>query len=166
MTEGAAGPQAKVRPFASGDIDWIVQRHGALYAEDQGFDASFEALVAEILADFMARDRRPVENGWIMEADGARLGCVFVVAEDDETARLRLMLVEPGARGQGVGQSLLETAIDHARSQGFTHMVLWTQEALHAAVRLYARNGFRLVESATGVHFGREIVNQTWQRAL
>lgn len=154
-----------IREIGTGDLGWVIQRHGALYAASEGFDISFEALVARILADFIG-SRQPHDMGWISTSNGVRLGCVFVVGEDERTARLRLMLVEPFARGKGVGQSLVTTAIKHARDHGFEKMVLWTEQGFDAACRLYARNRFVLTESKQEQMFGRTVVNQTWELRL
>lgn len=153
----------KIREIGTGDIGWVVKRHGEIYAEKEGFDISFEALVAKIMSEFIESRQTPRDNGWIADSEGLRLGCIFVVADDDTTARMRLMLVEPFARGRGIGQLLIETAIGHARRQGFDRMVLWTEQGFEAACRLYSRNGFRLTDSQPEKMFGRHVVNQTWE---
>ncbi|RYH09025.1 bifunctional helix-turn-helix transcriptional regulator/GNAT family N-acetyltransferase [Tropicimonas sp. IMCC6043] len=158
--------EVRIREIETGDIGWIIKRHGELYAASEGFDMSFEALVAGILSGFVANREEPAEKGWIAESEGLRLGSVFVVREDDTTARLRLMLVEPFARGKGIGQMLVDTAIRHARAQGFETMVLWTQQGLESACRLYERNGFRLVVSKPARAFGRDAVDQSWELRL
>lgn len=159
-------PQPKIREIETGDIGWVTKRHGELYAANEGFDIRFEALVAKIMSEFVENRQTPEENGWIACSNGLRLGCVFVVADDTLTARLRLMLVEPFARGKGVGQALIETAIKHARAQGFKKMVLWTEQSFDAACRLYAKNGFQLMDSKADEMFGRKVVNQTWVLTL
>lgn len=156
----------RIRDLHSGDIGWIIKRHGEIYSAEEAFDMTFETLVAKIVAEFMQDRRQPQENGWIAESDGLRLGCVFVVADDQHVARLRLMLVEPFARGKGVGQLLVDTAVQHARENGFDKMVLWTQQGLEAACRLYERNGFQVTDSQPGQIFGRDVINQSWEREL
>ena len=156
----------EIRGLQTGDAGWVVKRHGELYAESQGFDLSFEALVAKIMADFVETRAAPRDAAWVATSDGVRLGCVFIVGESESVARLRLMLVEPFARGRGVGQSLVATAIDHCRAQGFEKIVLWTQKNLEEACRLYARNGFELTESKPDDMFGRSVENQTWELTL
>ena len=155
-------PQPTIRGIGTGDVGWVIKRHGELYGANEGFDLRFEALVAKIMSDFVENRQTPKENGWIACSNGLRLGCVFVVADDALTARLRLMLVEPFARGRGVGQALIETAINHARAQGFKKMVLWTEQSFDAACRLYAKNAFQLMDSKADEMFGRKVVNQTW----
>ncbi|MBV0912833.1 GNAT family N-acetyltransferase [Anianabacter salinae] len=167
MTDFAAGalPDILLRDLETGDAGWLIQRHAELYARDEGFDQSFEALVAEILADFI-RNRRPQERAWIAVRDGQRLGSVFCVRQDDETAKLRLFLLEPEARGQGLGRRLLEACIDHARAQGFRKLVLWTHASHRAACALYAARGFVLTASTAKVSFGVPVVEQSWELAL
>jgi DNA-binding MarR family transcriptional regulator/N-acetylglutamate synthase-like GNAT family acetyltransferase len=152
-----------IRKIETGDIGWIVKRHGELYASDEGFDINMEALTAKILTGFVERNDRPAEMGWIAHSEHMRLGCVFTMADSKSTARLRLMLVEPFARGKSIGQRLLDTAVGHAKDQGFKKMVLWTQQGLGAACRLYERNGFQLVDSKPDKMFGRDVTNQTYE---
>lgn len=159
-------PKPRIREFKSGDLGWVIKRHGELYAANAGFDITFEALVAQIMYEFIEKGGQPKENGWIAESNGLRLGCVFMVADDSSTARLRLMLVEPFARGKGVGQTLIDTAINHARNQGFGKIVLWTQKGLEAACRLYERNNFRLKNSKPDKIFGQDVINQSWELLL
>lgn len=159
-------PKPEIREIGTGDVGWVIKRHGELYAANEDFDISFEALVAKIMSEFIEKRQTPKEKGWIANSNGLRLGCVFVVADDDSTARLRLMLVEPFARGEGVGQLLIGTAIDHARGKGFDKMVLWTEQGFEAACRLYARNGFKLKDSQPDEMFGRQVINQTWELEL
>jgi len=155
-----------LRPFTAADADWVIARHGTLYAEHEGYDASFEALVATIVADFLAYKKPGRDEGWILWRDGRRLGSIFVVEEDSRTARLRLVLLEPEARGAGLAQAMLDQALDFARAAGYATMRLWTHESHRAAGRLYARNGFSLLSSAPAQAFGQEVVEQTWERAL
>lgn len=157
---------AHIKPFAPADVDWIVDRHGALYARDEGFDASFPALVASILVDFTAHAQPGRDAGWVAWRDGKRQGCIFVVAEAPDIAKLRLVLVEPESRGTGLAQALLDTALGFARDAGYGAMRLWTHESHVAAGRLYARNGFSLIESEAKQAFGQPVVSQIWQRKL
>lgn len=158
--------EAVLRDLGPGDAGWVIGRHGALYAEDEGFDATFEALVAEILAAFL-RQHDPVrERGWIAARGVLRLGSIFVVAEAPEVAKLRLFFVEKSERGTGLAQRMLETALNFARGAGFGTMRLWTHESHRAAGRLYQRNGFELTEARPTRSFGQDLVTQVWQRAL
>ncbi|WP_212523967.1 GNAT family N-acetyltransferase [Actibacterium sp. MT2.3-13A] len=147
-----------------GDAGWLIQRHGELYAAEEGFDASFELLVAEILTGYM-RTRDPSrERAWIAWRGGRRIGSIFCVrAGPPEVAKLRLFLIEPEARGQGLGHRLLEACLGYAREKGYRRMVLWTHESHRAACALYARHGFRLAESAPVHNFGRDLVEQSWE---
>jgi len=155
-----------LRPFTARDADWLIARHGTLYAEHEGFDASFEALVAEIIADFLAHRQEGLEEGWIAWQGDRRLGSIFVVEEDAMTAKLRLVLLEPVARGTGLAQRMLEQAMAFARGAGYRRMRLWTHESHRAAGRLYARNGFTLTGSEAKHSFGQDVVAQTWERDL
>ena len=151
----------QIRDLATGDAGWVIQRHAELYAAEAGFDASFEVLVAGIVADFL-RARGPDDRAFIAHRGGRRLGSVFCVRLDDETAKLRLFLLEPDARGQGLGRLLLQACLDHARARGFRRMTLWTHESHRAACALYARAGFALVGSRPVTSFGQPLVEQSW----
>jgi DNA-binding MarR family transcriptional regulator/GNAT superfamily N-acetyltransferase len=146
-----------------GDYGWVVQRHGALYAAEYGFDATFEALVARVVADH-ANDHDPErERAWIAEAAGRPVGCVFCMRRDERTAQLRCLLVEPSARGLGVGQALVDACVAFARQAGYAEIVLWTNDVLVGARRLYERAGFALVASSPHRSFGREdLVGEDW----
>jgi DNA-binding MarR family transcriptional regulator/GNAT superfamily N-acetyltransferase len=149
-----------------GDLGWIVQRHGALYAQQYGWDESFEALVAQIVAEY-ARDHDPRrEAAWIAEVDGEPAGCVLCVRREDDVAQLRLLLVDPRARGRGIGARLIEECLRFAQRVGYKRITLWTNDVLHEARRLYERAGFELVESAPHHSFGHDLVEQTWARPL
>jgi DNA-binding MarR family transcriptional regulator/GNAT superfamily N-acetyltransferase len=145
-----------------GDHGWIVQRHGALYAEEYGWDESFEALVARIVADYAEHHDPRREAAWIAEIDGEPVGCVLCVRKDDATAQLRLLLVDPRARGRGIGGRLVDECLRFARRAGYERIVLWTNDVLHGARRLYERAGFELVESGAHHAFGHDLVEQTW----
>jgi GNAT superfamily N-acetyltransferase len=162
---GGAGPP-DLRDIRPGDAGWIVQRHGVLYAEDEGYDHTFEALVAEILAAFLRGHDPNRERGWIAWRNGARVGSIFCVREDDATAKLRLFFVERTERGTGLAQQMLETCMEFARGAGYRHMRLWTHESHKAAGRLYARNGFALTNTKATHNFGQDVVEQTWERPL
>lgn len=155
-----------LRDLRPGDAGWIISRHGALYAADEGYDISFEALVADILAGFLRRHDPECERGWIAERDGARLGCIFCVKAEDGTAKLRLFLVEPAARGTGLGRRLLRECMGYARAKGYRKMVLWTHESHRAACALYAAEGWRMTASEATHAFGQDVVDQTWEIAL
>ncbi len=150
-----------------GDLGWVVERHGARYAAEYGWDAGFEALVARIVADFGARGARTPEAAWIAELDGERVGCVFCTAsETEDTAQLRLLLVEPRTRGAGVGTRLVDECLRFARRSGYTRIVLWTNDVLAAARRIYQRAGFQLDRREPHTSFGRDLVGEYWSRDL
>jgi DNA-binding MarR family transcriptional regulator/GNAT superfamily N-acetyltransferase len=165
---GPAPPPAAfvLRPPVPGDLGWVVQRHGALYAAEYGWDASFEALVARIVAGYAARDDHRGEAVWIAELDGEPAGCVFCVRKTDTTAQLRLLLVEPRARGLGMGGRLVAECVSFARRAGYREIVLWTNDVLHAARRIYQRAGFQLVSSQPHHAFGHDLVEQDWRLPL
>ena len=149
-----------LRALQSGDGGWVIARHAALYADEEGYDATFEALVAEIVAGFL-RSHDPLrEGGWIAERGGTRLGSLLVLREAEDVAKLRLVLVEPEARGTGLARRILDTAMKFARAAGHTTMRLWTHESHVAAGRLYARAGFRRVSATPGHQFGQPVVGQ------
>jgi DNA-binding MarR family transcriptional regulator/GNAT superfamily N-acetyltransferase len=149
-----------------GDLGWVVQRNAEVYAAEFGWDATYEALVAQIVADFardLVADR---ERVWIAEVDGHRAGCVFCKQRDDATAQLRLLLVDPWARGLGLGAQLVDACIDFARAAGYGRMMLWTNDVLVAARRIYVAAGFELVEEEPHHSFGHDLVGQIWARDL
>jgi DNA-binding MarR family transcriptional regulator/GNAT superfamily N-acetyltransferase len=155
-----------LRPPASGDFGWVVHRHGALYAEEYGWDEAFEALVARIVADFIDHRDPKREAAWIAEVDGERVGCVFCVKKEDAIAQLRILLVEPGARGMGIGSRLIEECLRFARRAGYEQIMLWTNDVLVDARRLYERAGFELREEESHHSFGHALVGQMWWREL
>jgi len=155
-----------LRPPEPGDLGWVVQRHGELYAEEYGWTAEFERLVATIVGEFASA---PLDSGnrcWIATLDGERAGCVFLVPASPQVARLRLLLVEPWARGVGLGSRLVDACIAAAREHGYRSLTLWTNDVLVAARRLYERAGFRLVKSERHQSFGKSLVGQNWELEL
>ncbi len=155
-----------LRPPQPGDLGWVVQRHGAAYAQEYGYDESFEALVAEIVAHFVQHYDARRERCWIAEQDGENVGCVFLVKQSAAVAKLRLLLVEPTARGTGLGSRLVSECVQFAREAGYRTLTLWTQSELTAARRLYERAGFRLVRKERHHSFGKDLVAETWDLAL
>lgn len=155
-----------LRSPTPGDLGWIVQRHGAIYAREFGWDASFEALVARIVADYATEHDPRREAAWIAEVDGAPAGCVMCVRRDDKTAQLRLLLVEPSARGMGVGGRLVEECLRFAKRTGYERIMLWTYDATKDAHRIYERAGFTLDEQRAATAFGHEMVDEIWSRDL
>lgn len=155
-----------LRAPGPGDFGWVVARHGAIYADEFGWDATFEALVARIVADYVDQHDAAREAAWIATIDGDNAGCVFCVHKDDATAQLRLLLVEPDARGRGVGSLLVDACIDFARQAGYQRITLWTNDVLVAARRIYEAAGFRLINEVPHSSFGVDLVGQNWQLEL
>ncbi|RMI41651.1 bifunctional helix-turn-helix transcriptional regulator/GNAT family N-acetyltransferase [Streptomyces triticirhizae] len=157
-----------LRPPEPGELGWVIQRHGALYTAEYGWNAAFEALVADVVATFAREHDAAREAAWIAEWDGEPVGSILCVAEPDdaETARLRLLLVEPHARGLGIGGALVARCLDFARGVGYRRMVLWTNECLASARRLYQAAGFTLTDSAPHTLFGPRETGQTWSLDL
>lgn len=159
-------PPYLLRPLRIGDPGWVIARHGVRYAEDFGWDATMEALTARIVADYVESHDPRRESAWIAEVAGEPVGCVFCVRRDDETAQLRLLLVEPPARGLGIGARLVDECVTFARRAGYRRMVLWTQSILTSAHRIYEAQGFVLGEEEPHHSFGADLVGQYWHLEL
>ncbi len=155
-----------LRAPQAGDMGWVIQRHGALYAEEYGWDEKFEALVARLVADYVDHRDPDREAAWIAEVDGAPAGCVFCVRKDGKTAQLRMLLVEPWARGLGIGSRLVQEVLRFARRAGYSDITLWTNDVLVSARRIYQRAGFTLDNEARYHSFGQDLVEQNWSCRL
>jgi len=159
-------PAIVLRPHEPGDMGWVASAHGAIYAAEYGWDMRFEALVAKIAAEFIENFDARRERCWIAELDGERVGSVFVVRKTDEIAKLRLLILDPKARGLGLGRRLVEECLRFARSAGYSSMTLWTQSILTAARTIYEQAGFRLTASEPHHSFGADLIGETWEREL
>lgn len=169
LTDGASpkGDQTLViRPIRAGDLGWVVQRHGGLYAREYGWDQTFEALVAKIVAQYGGAADATSERAWIAELNSEPVGSVFCMRKSADTAQLRLLLVEPSARGTGVGSRLVDECLTFARDAGYSSITLWTNDVLTAARRIYERAGFELREEDPHHSFGHDLVGQYWAKNL
>lgn len=149
-----------------GDLGWVVMAHGEVYHEQFGWDTDFEALVAKIVADYAQEHDASCEQAWIAEVGGERAGSIFCMRADDETAKLRILLVHPRAQGRGVGAALVRECIAFARAAGYSRMTLWTNDVLAAARKIYQAEGFVLADEQPHRSFGKELVGQNWTLEL
>jgi len=157
-----------IRPYRVGDVGWAIERHGQLYSDEFGWNEEFEALVATLLARFATKHDPAAERFWVAEVDGERVGCVFVVRseKDKNAAQLRCLLVDPRGRGLGVGRQLVDECIRFSKSAGYRQIILWTNDVLVSARRIYEAAGFSLIEESPHHSFGHDLVGQYWSRAL
>ena len=162
LDERPAVRSTVIRPLAPGDLGWVVHRHGVLYAREYAWDETFEALVARIVADYVDRRDPRLDCAWIAEVGGGPAGCVFCVKKTSRVAQLRLLLVEPSARGLGIGSRLVDECIRFAVGAGYRELVLWTNHPLRAARRIYERAGFTLAKEEKHRSFGHELVGQSF----
>jgi DNA-binding MarR family transcriptional regulator/GNAT superfamily N-acetyltransferase len=167
-TDASHGAPYLLRPHRPGDMGWVISRHGALYAQEYHWDITFEAMVARIAADFLDHFDPTCEQCWIAERDGLNVACVFVVKhpEREGTAKLRMLLVEPSARGLGIGKRLVQECTRFARQVGYHTITLWTNDILDGARRLYLAEGYHLVSEDRHHSFGHDLVGQYWEMSL
>ncbi|WP_370178990.1 GNAT family N-acetyltransferase [Rhodococcus wratislaviensis] len=165
--EGEAATEVTIRPLgAPGDLGWVIQANGEVYANEFGWDSGIEVLVAQLVAEY-ARNHDEREAAWIAELDGARVGCVFCThGDDDVSAKLRVLVVDPKARGHAVGRRLVHTCVDFARQAGYRRIGLWTVDTLSSARRIYQAAGFELDSETSSRLFGQDLVEQCWSREL
>ncbi|MFE9579693.1 GNAT family N-acetyltransferase [Nocardia sp. NPDC006044] len=161
-----AAPPFLLREPKAGDYGWVIERHARLYTDEYGWDGTYEELIVRIVADYLASHDDKRERAWIAESGGEPVGSVFCVAENDTTARLRLLLVEPTARGLGIGAALVEECLRFATAAGYREMVLWTNDVLTSARHIYQRAGFELAEESPHHSWGADLIGQTWRRSL
>jgi ribosomal protein S18 acetylase RimI-like enzyme len=166
MVKRAMLPQVRLRRHRPGDLGWVVQRHGELYWQEYGYDERFEALVAGIVARFVEKFDARCERCWIAERGGRRLGAVMVVKQSPRVAKLRLLIVEPDARGLGIGRRLVGACVEFARAAGYRTVVLWTQSELEAARAIYEKTGFRRMRSEAHRSFGKRLTGEYWALTL
>ena len=161
-------PMIVVRPYGIGDVGWAIERHGQLYADEFGWNEEFEALAAALFAKFATQHQAGAEQFWVAEVDHQRAGCVFVVRseKDPQAAQLRCLLVDPIARGLGIGRRLVEECIAFSKVAGYRRIILWTNDVLVSARRIYEAAGFSLNEESPHHSFGHDLVGQFWGRNL
>jgi DNA-binding MarR family transcriptional regulator/GNAT superfamily N-acetyltransferase len=162
----ARPPVLILRPHRAGDMGWVTSANAEIYAREYGWDMSYEALVAKITAEFIENFDPKRERCWIAEIDGERVGSVFVVRKTDAIAKLRLLIIDPKARGLGLGKRFVDECLRFAKDAGYSSMTLWTQSILTAARAIYARAGFKLVAEEPHHSFGADLIGETWERAL
>ncbi|MGH3390807.1 MAG: bifunctional helix-turn-helix transcriptional regulator/GNAT family N-acetyltransferase [Actinomadura sp.] len=166
LDDAPRSPAYVLRPLRPGDLGWVVHRHGLLYAEEYGWDHTFEALVARIVAGFAEGHDPRREAAWLAEVDGEPVGSVFCMRKDDRVAQLRLLLVDPRVRGMGIGARLVEECLRFAAAAGYAEIMLWTNDVLADARRIYERAGFELAAEEPHHSFGRDLTGQIWRRGL
>ena len=166
LAKTAAAPDYVLRRDRVGDLGLVASRQGLIYEQEYGWDKTYEALVAKILTEFVGRNDAVNERAWIAESHGAILGSVYLMKEDAETARLRLLYVEPQARGLGLGKRLVSECTEFARAAGYKRIVLWTQSTLTAARKLYVSEGYQLIKQEPHHSFGKDLVGETWELVL
>ncbi|WP_394837911.1 helix-turn-helix domain-containing GNAT family N-acetyltransferase [Pendulispora rubella] len=167
VLEGAPQPPSYLlRPLRPGDLGWVIRRHGIVYGDEYGYDASFEALVARIMADYIDNHDPELESAFMAEVDGEPVGSIFCVKKTATIAQLRCLIVDPKARGMGVGSRLVDECIRFARRAGYKKMVLWTHNSLVSARHIYERAGFTLQKQEKNHSFGQDVVDQTWSLTL
>ena len=159
-------PIIELRDPQPGDMGWVVQQHGEVYAREYGWDIRFEALVARIVAGYIENYQAEFERCWIAEVDGARAGSAFVVRKSKTTAKLRMLILAPNARGMGLGGKLCDECIAFARAKGYKKMTLWTNACLLAARAIYVKRGFKLTKTEPYQGFGHDLVGETWELKL
>jgi GNAT superfamily N-acetyltransferase len=160
-------PQARIRALGTpGDLGWVVMAHGEIYSREFGWDSRFEALVARIVADYANHPHLSREAAWIAEVDGRRVGCVFCVPADETTAQLRILLVDPSARGHHLGARLVDECIAFARGAGYRKIRLWTNHPLAAARQIYLSRGFKLVSEEGHRSYGADLIGQVYELEL
>jgi DNA-binding MarR family transcriptional regulator/GNAT superfamily N-acetyltransferase len=164
--DGAPPSPIRLRPPGPGDIGWVISRHGSLYAEEYGWDSRFEAMVADIAGAFLKNYVPGRERCWIADMDGRPVGSVFLVRDSEDVARLRMLIVDPVARGRGLGRQLTQECIGFAREAGYGRITLWTHSILTAARHIYECAGFKLIAQSTHASFGKELVDETWELTL
>ncbi len=155
-----------LRPPKAGEFGWIVARHGALYAQEYGYDEKFEGVVARVVADFLCQHDPEKERCWVAEVGGKPAGSIMLVRKSARVAKLRILLVEPSARGLGIGSALVAECLDFAREAGYRKVTLWTHRQLRAARHLYRQAGFKLVSATPNPSFGQKLVDEIWELEL